>query len=618
MSLWFIVAILLVAVQVFGTIGINVEDVRCCQCGTMELSVGQDIPKAIMPCPFHIVLPKEAVTYTPGLDVNVNLISTSSRSFRAFMIQARRTNSTASTIEPIGHFIPLENRDQYEQQCTSPTGLGTALVYIGTKPLTQVRLAWQPPQTPEGHIEFRATFVENEKNVWVKEKSARALYDPTRPYQTRKNWLNIIPPIDPIQVSGCGSDKGCYREPANCPELECEYLFTWSERGNVINFEMSAITDGFNDRYFAVGFSKDIYMGEDLVIACVHNASTGYTEIYQAYNENEGKRNRLLNNPKAGIINSTAEGSYNNGRLRCRFSREIAPNDEEVGSFPLTDESFHIFMARGYAPNGHIKRHGLNVGHLPIASPYKVSLKSNEDVSGRARYHLVKAHGCIMLLAWVFFAPIGLIWMKYYTTMWPNSRLCGQRYWVSHFSCTAMVVLLVIISIICIFVEVGGYSQFPELPQKAHPILGLIVFCCVLLIPIIGLFRCPEGTCCRIIMNWIYWLLWTVAFCLAIPNLFIGLDFGKANTPWWATWIICIYFIFNLVCEIILEVHQCCTHKKNKEIRKKYELMKKENPKSNIPEPWPAGRIFKRNVLITHFIVTLIVTIIMVIVLAVV
>lgn len=34
-----------------------------------------------------------------------------------------------------------------------------------------------------------------------------------------------------------------------------------------MEYEMSALTDGFNDRYFAVGFSEDIYMvsGKDIL-----------------------------------------------------------------------------------------------------------------------------------------------------------------------------------------------------------------------------------------------------------------------------------------------------------------------------------------------------------------
>lgn len=115
--------------------------------------------------------------------------------------------------------------------------------------------------------------------------------------------------------------------------------------------------------------------------------------------------------------------------------------------------------------------------------------------------------------------------------------------------------------------------------------------------------------------------------------MFIGMSFGKAHVPWWATWILFIYILFHIIVEITLEIHQCCTHKKNKgtlladrnecfkrritliyrnlqnvrrhqhfscyifsckiffpylERRKKYEFQKRENPKANIPEPEPA------------------------------
>ena len=48
--------------------------------------------------------------------------------------------------------------------------------------------------------------------------------------------------------------------------------------------------------------------------------------------------------------------------------------------------------------------HGMEVGHLPVSSPHEVDLKGFDDISGRADYHLVKAHGnycfeyCICLI----------------------------------------------------------------------------------------------------------------------------------------------------------------------------------------------------------------------------
>lgn len=73
-------------------------------------------------------------------------------------------------------------------------------------------------------------------------------------------FLQIPPPITAIDTASCGATKGCYRIPENCAEGDCEYIFAWTDLGGLMEFEMSAITDGFNDRYFAIGLSEDIYM----------------------------------------------------------------------------------------------------------------------------------------------------------------------------------------------------------------------------------------------------------------------------------------------------------------------------------------------------------------------
>ena len=44
-----------------------------------------------------------------------------------------------------------------------------------------------------------------------------------------------------------------------------------------------------------------------------------------------------------------------------------------------------------------------------------------------------------------------------------------------------MVFLITVIAIILIFIEAGGWSVAPELPQKAHPILGIIIFVCIII-----------------------------------------------------------------------------------------------------------------------------------------
>lgn len=63
----------------------------------------------------------------------------------------------------------------------------------------------------------------------------------------------------------------------------------------------------------------------------------------------------------------------------------------------------------------------------------------------------------------------------------------------------------------------------------------------------------------------VYYIIYiTGCFWITVPNMFIGMSFGKAHVPWWATWILFIYILFHIIVEITLEIHQCCTHKKNK------------------------------------------------------
>ncbi|KAH3696358.1 hypothetical protein DPMN_083822, partial [Dreissena polymorpha] len=460
--------------------GFNPDNVQCCNCMTMNPQGVGSVEPQIMPSPYVIHVAKiDRGQYDTRKDLNVNLTADhTEKGFRSFMIQARRVDPNRRTGEPIGTFTSLDSAVLAVEDC--PGTYGAALVSSDFSEKRNVRLVWNSFDTFQGHLEFRVTFVQDETTFWVREKSV-TIYDPNEPIAEMKRPEYILAPIRTIDVTDCGSKKGCYRMPEGCREIECEYIVTWRNiNAGTTEFEMSAITDGFNDRYFALGLSTDIYMGDDLVFECVHNHTSGRVEVFQSINYKDNTNKRLIK-PKDGLLSE--EGSYNNGRLRCRFRRDNRVNNEELTNYGLISRPWRLLMARGPSHRGNILPHDIVVGHLPLASPEEVSLDVGADITGRARYHLVKAHACLMLLAWIFFAPIGLIWMKYYTTMWPNSRFLGQKYWlVTHFNCTVWVVILVIISVILIFIEAGGWSYFHELPQKAHPILGIIVFICIIVI----------------------------------------------------------------------------------------------------------------------------------------
>ncbi|XP_025109765.1 putative ferric-chelate reductase 1 [Pomacea canaliculata] len=586
---------------------------HCCLCNNlMPSDTPPNSKPQIMPSPFKIKVSSD--TYTLDQELTVELVAEGEATFRDFMLVAWPTDNRPRT--SLGTFTLLGKEYSPKQNCYNNERQTYAIQTADRIPKKYLRFTWETNRF-EGHIEFRATFIVDDETYWVAESSPLVVDpSPNAPPLPRTPGPKITPYIN---VDECGLQKGCYREPAGCLEPYCEYIVTWQGTTDKVRFELSGLTDSGQDRYIAVALSNDTYMGEDIVFACTHDSSDDSTRVYISYNDHN--RNINLDKDNANIrkqVITNEEGSNHNGRVRCRFTvdREIDyyyPQLTHIGG-----QHYHLLLARGEAIRGTMKRHGLGVNEIPVSSPGKIDFFSVDNINGRARYPLVKAHGCLMILAWVFFASIGLLMTKYYKPMWPNKRMFDHRYWfVAHTNCMSSMFIITIIGIILIFVEAGGWSVAPDLPQRAHPILGIIILVCIIINPIIALIRPSEEHKCRPVFNWFHWAFGTIANVLAIPQIFIGMDFGKANVPWWATWILVIWVIVHIVIELSLEVHQCCTYKKNKERRRKYELQKRENPKMHIDEPEPAGRRFKRFMLFFHLTVTTIVTIIMIIVIAV-
>ncbi|KAH3696496.1 hypothetical protein DPMN_083961 [Dreissena polymorpha] len=117
----------------------------------------------------------------------------------------------------------------------------------------------------------------------------------------------------------------------------------------------------------------------------------GGIPVHQLQGQHYKQCNKRLIKPKDGLLSK--EGSYNNGRLRCRFRHDNRVNNEELTNYGLIFLPWRLLMARGPSHKGNILPHDIVVGHLPLASPEEVSLDVGADITGRARYHLVKAHG---------------------------------------------------------------------------------------------------------------------------------------------------------------------------------------------------------------------------------
>ena len=76
-----------------------------------------------------------------------------------------------------------------------------------------------------------------------------------------------LPPTTPvastrfdIDLSGCGSTKGCFRSPRDCDVNDCDAVATWTPRGTNMNESRIEFELQTRDDWVALGFSDDTSM----------------------------------------------------------------------------------------------------------------------------------------------------------------------------------------------------------------------------------------------------------------------------------------------------------------------------------------------------------------------
>ncbi|XP_062597599.1 ferric-chelate reductase 1-like [Saccostrea cucullata] len=406
---------------------------------------------------------------------------------------------------------------------------------------------------------------------------------------------------------GCGDTKGCF---AKCSGGQCDFIITWNDTGEHVQFEMRKkfSTMDPNDHWMAVGFSEDKRMGDDSVTECVRQE--GFIVVHQSFNDVTKSNTRLK---QSGLGLSDVSGSYVDGMMICQFSRKKhLPDEKQI--FDLNND-YYMFFAYGEASQGEKRRHSLR--DLPIVSSEPVDLQKHSNIQGKAVYFLVKVHGCLMVIAWVCLASIGIIAVRYYKTVWLEETCMRERIWYqSHKFCMITLFLCVMVGIILIFVEIQGYSQIDgKTFHQAHPIMGLIVTLFTIANPIIAILRPLPGTVKRKIFNWIHWAVGTGAHFLAIVTIFAGVELAKARAPFYISYILIAYVCYLFIVFFILEVHSFISkraeHKRDQTYI--YEMHRKPHYSSvnhSLDVEPPYSKV-KKAIFGSHILITVTVTIIM-------
>lgn len=396
----------------------------------------------------------------------------------------------------------------------------------------------------------------------------------------------------------CGSSRSCYVSLKTCDEdpKTCNFVLSWEFDGVTVNYELIALSNTWT----GVLLTQDKKLGDDNLIVCMKDANSDKVSVVHYYKNNSDSDLVKLVEPDDNIVKK--QGLYSpEGYIYCKFSRPKFSHNSMVTDL---NKPHYIYVERG-SP-GELINEKLTKNFQ--SSEAQIDFATNIYVpSTSTRSWLVKVHAVLGIIAWIFLGSIGVLLARYYKPLWPNHTVNSFRVWFSfHRPIMAFVTLLTLISFLFALIELD-WTWSIDGNELLHAILGIIIIVCSLINPILGCFRPKPETCARCLFFWFHWLIGTIAYCLAVPCIFIGMDLKKSDIPNWCAWLLFAWVIFHIVVEIILEIHYCCTfsrHNENySEVNSDYVKPGKQLKKNkNVP-----GYRWKPTLLFIYSIVTAIV-----------
>ncbi|XP_062835626.1 putative ferric-chelate reductase 1 isoform X2 [Anolis carolinensis] len=432
-------------------------------------------------------------SFAPRDEIIVSLTGIKGSSFKGFLLQARTPGGDSA----VGSFRILSPSTQ-GLECNNIQN--SSVSHTNRLDKQNVTAVWIAPPGV-GQVVFRATVVQNFTTFWSEVQS----------------HLLVSSGASFVSVSteeGCGTNKFCFSNPEGCSPQDPNCYFMSSEAlgTSVFKFEMSGSSDG----YVAIGFSDDTIMGNDDIYNCVRN-DTDHIEVQHAFSTGRTRPSPL---PLGEVeILST---SFNNGIIKCSFiSRNvISTQPRNAGSL------YYIFLAFGPSSAGQIRKHT----RRPFITDQKVNISSFQSLGGTSSTpSIIKAHGALMLIAWMTTGSVGMIFARYLKKS-IKKTLLGKDIWFQiHSFIMLLTVVTTSIAFILIFTAVKGWSY----DAGAHAVIGCIVMILSFFQPVIAFFRPSLQNNRRFVFNWFHMLNALVIKVLAVAAIFLGLQMLSNTSNQW-------------------------------------------------------------------------------------
>lgn len=254
-------------------------------------------------------------------------------------------------------------------------------------------------------------------------------------------------------------------------------------------------------------------------------------------------------NADAGLENVSANTT--NGVATCSFTRPASVTKTVSGGaqiFNLTQDEHYILLAHGVLTGGSVSYHGGTATNRAI-SQSRVDLTQFQTGGFSGVDPMVKAHGSLMVVAWLLMSNLGVSIARHFKPLFPGVEPGGVKLWFQlHRFMMVTALLATITGFIIIFVHVGGFSS----QIMSHAIIGIVVMALALTNPIMAMFRPHPNTERRPIFNWMHYTVGSIARILAIANLFLGVE-AHGSLPNWIA-VLGGFVGWVVLCEIVLEI----------------------------------------------------------------
>ncbi|TGZ68920.1 hypothetical protein CRM22_004023 [Opisthorchis felineus] len=187
----------------------------------------------------------------------------------------------------------------------------------------------------------------------------------------------------------------------------------------------------------------------------------------------------------------------------------------------------------------------------------------------------IRVHACLMLLAWGFCCPNGLLVTRHFKTEWPGRSFRKLKYWFTiHLLLQCFLLAFVIVAFMSVVVQLTGYSKLTKLPFSAHPALGFLAFFLTILGPFHSWMMITSTESRRSLFRNFHLCFGVLAHTLSVPLILIGFNLPTIGTGICSSRIYSGMYLSSLmfyaITEVVLEVVNYRILSKTRDLREKF------------------------------------------------